>query len=247
MFFIRNLLVLCVIFFVSIASVFWMTIPEKQEYIRDNLDQIEDLPIPESVIDDFESENPSSTVFDGLVNPTYGDLATWSWPWSLSSLISDGLDWPITRSAFDAISTATTPTPPVPPVPPTPPVPPSAPGPCDLSFDENGTASKSLEWALDDCLKWTDLVNAEEDLALEWVWAKRFITDWTTNIATLLGLLAVWAIVYGWLLMTLSWGEDEKIKKWKDIVKWAIIGFLWVLFAGVLIRLVVEVIFFLAS
>jgi hypothetical protein len=39
------------------------------------------------------------------------------------------------------------------------------------------------------------------------------VINWTTNIATLLGLLAIGAIVYGGLLMTLSVGEDEKVKK----------------------------------
>jgi hypothetical protein len=41
----------------------------------------------------------------------------------------------------------------------------------------------------------------------------------------------------------LSGGNDDKIKKAKDIVKWWIVWFLWVISAGLLIALVVNIMF----
>ncbi len=76
---------------------------------------------------------------------------------------------------------------------------------------------------------------------------KQKVVFWTNSIATALSLFAIGAIVYGGLMMTISWGEDEKITKWKDIVKWALIGFLAAISAWAVVRLVVEVIFAVAS
>jgi len=75
---------------------------------------------------------------------------------------------------------------------------------------------------------------------------KAKLVYWTTQLGGLLWLLAVGAIVYGGLMMTLSWGEDEKVKKWKDIVKWAMLWFLAVIAAGWVVRLIVEVMFSVA-
>ena len=96
--------------------------------------------------------------------------------------------------------------------------------------------------ALDGCI-WssTSLVTAP-DYTVEGGF-KYMLQRWTTAIAGVLGLFAVWAIVYGALLMTLSAGEDEKIKKGKDIVKWSILWFIAVVTAGGLIALVVNFIF----
>jgi hypothetical protein len=75
---------------------------------------------------------------------------------------------------------------------------------------------------------------------------KATINRWTTQLSALLGLLAVGAIVYGGLMMTISWWDDEKIKKWKDIVKWSMLWFLGLIAASWIVRLVVEVMFFVA-
>lgn len=117
---------------------------------------------------------------------------------------------------------------------------------------EHTFASCVYDWAgdvgaaLDGCI-WssTTLVTAW-DYTVEWGF-KYMIQRWTTAIAGVLGLFAVWAIVYGALLMTLSAGEDEKIKKGKDIVKWSILWFIWVVAAGGLISLVVNFIFAVGS
>jgi hypothetical protein len=103
---------------------------------------------------------------------------------------------------------------------------------------------------LGNCIKWSDLVWASaaeiaKDGKIEWE-IKEKIVYWTTQLAWLLALLSVGAIVYGGLMMTISGGEDEKIKKWKDIVKWAMLGFLGLIVAWWIVRLIVEVMFSVA-
>ncbi len=100
--------------------------------------------------------------------------------------------------------------------------------------------------AIDNCLSDSDIVASNGTFSVENQF-KTKINTWTRAIAGILALLAVGSIVYGGLLMTLSAGEDEKIKKGKDVVKWSIIGFLWVITAGWLISLVVNFIFGVAS
>lgn len=100
----------------------------------------------------------------------------------------------------------------------------------------------SVGWQFDNCLSWTQLVNSRGDMSLTWGF-KTQVTKWTTNVATLLWLLAIGAIVYGWLLMTLSAWEEEKVKKWKDIVKWSLLWFLALILAWALVRIVIEFIF----
>jgi len=103
----------------------------------------------------------------------------------------------------------------------------------------------SVTDSLSGCLGDTDLVNPGDGL-IEGSIKQQFVT-WTNSIASALALFAVWAIVYGWLMMTISIWEEEKIKKWKDIVKWAAIWFLAAISAWAIVRLVVEVIFSVAS
>lgn len=102
----------------------------------------------------------------------------------------------------------------------------------------NGNVANSL----DGCLRWSSLVDASGPTLIEWN-VKIQIINWTNAIAGFLWLVAVGAIVYGWLLMTLSVGEDEKIKKGKDIVKWALLGFLALITAWAIVRIVVELMY----
>ena len=108
-------------------------------------------------------------------------------------------------------------------------------------------AGASITSNLDGCLSGSDsmLVNPGDGLIESGI--KQKVVFWTNSIATALSLFAIGAIVYGGLMMTISWGEDEKITKWKDIVKWALIGFLAAISAWAVVRLVVEVIFAVAS
>ena len=92
---------------------------------------------------------------------------------------------------------------------------------------------------VDGCLEGSKLVPPGDDLLIEW-WFKDKVLDWTTKIAWFLWLMAVWAIVFGSFMMVISTWEEEKIKKAKDMIKWAILWFLWIILAASLIALVVS-------
>ncbi len=106
---------------------------------------------------------------------------------------------------------------------------------CDFnSWD----VKSSLDWCLENS---NSLVTTNGwDLKVEWGFKDK-INNWIKNIAGMLWLVAIWAIVYAWLMMTLSSWDDEKIKKSKDIVKWAVLGFLWVVWASALIAIIINV------
>lgn len=112
----------------------------------------------------------------------------------------------------------------------------------DISFAADCDYSGgSIANELEKCLEDSDLVDPGDALIEKWVQQK--FLSWTSALWWLLGLLAVGAIVYGAFLMTVSGGNDENIKKGKDIVKWSLIGFFALISAGSLLRLVTEVIF----
>jgi hypothetical protein len=95
-------------------------------------------------------------------------------------------------------------------------------------------------------MKWTKLIQVDWKATIEWEFKEK-INWWTNNIALFLGLLAVWSVVYGWLMMTLSAWEDERIKKAKDIVKWGLVGFLWVVMATTIVTLVINLMYWFAG
>ena len=93
----------------------------------------------------------------------------------------------------------------------------------------------TLDW----CLSGSDLVNPWN--AEIWAWeVKSKILGWVTKIWWFFGLMAIWAIVWGAFMMVISAWEEEKVKKAKDMVKWSIIWFLWIVLASSLIALVVN-------
>ncbi len=70
-------------------------------------------------------------------------------------------------------------------------------------------------------------------------WFKEKIQSWIETIAGILWLFAVWAIAFWWFMLVISTWEEDKLKKWKDILKWWIIWFLWVVSAWVFIRIII--------
>ncbi len=107
--------------------------------------------------------------------------------------------------------------------------------------DFDPTASSSAKKALEECLNGTSVVPVDNvDLATGF---QTVIVWWVNNIAILLGILAVWSIVFGSLLLTLSTWEDEKIKKAKDVIKWWILGFLGVVTASTIVTIVVKIMY----
>jgi len=108
----------------------------------------------------------------------------------------------------------------------------------DCKYQDDGT---SISDNIDNCLRWSALADWD-DASVE-LWFRENINTWTQALAWFLGIFAVWSIVYGGLLMTLSAWDDEKIKKAKDVVKWWMIGFVCVISASAVILLVVNIMF----
>ncbi len=100
-------------------------------------------------------------------------------------------------------------------------------------------AAPDLVWAVnfwlervDDSLKWADIENADQA-----VWS---ITNLVAYLVWFFYLIAViFGIYAGFLIMT-SWGDDEKVKKWKNIFIYVIIGLIVVFLASTVIRFVVD-------
>lgn len=104
---------------------------------------------------------------------------------------------------------------------------------------------ESVSELLDQCrpgdLVWTSWKYTVEDEF------KKQISKWVQNISSILWILAIWALVYAALLMTISAWEDEKIKKAKDIIKWTIIWFVWLISAWSIIYIVINAIYWLSA
>jgi hypothetical protein len=117
-----------------------------------------------------------------------------------------------------------------------------------FSLPESFSACTYSDWqpvwsALDSCLNWSALVDWNNvKLTADW-WFQTKVKQWTTNIALYLWVFAVWSIVVWGLMLTLSAWEEEKVKKAKDIVKWWIIWFLWIIFAAWIISTIVRIIY----
>ncbi len=101
-----------------------------------------------------------------------------------------------------------------------------------------GNLSDIVEW----CLKDTGVYIPKWDAKIEGN-LKGIIVGWTQTIAVFLGFLSVFWIVLGSLFLTLSWGEDDKVNKGKNIIKWSIIWLLAVMFAGTVVVMVVNIMY----
>lgn len=110
----------------------------------------------------------------------------------------------------------------------------------------NYTPGWDVTKLVENCMNDTSVVAIKEEWTIEWGF-KIKIQKWTNNIALFLALLSVGSVIYGGLMMTLSVWEDEKIKKAKDIVKWALVWFLGVVLATTIVTLVINVIYWLAK
>lgn len=103
-----------------------------------------------------------------------------------------------------------------------------------------------VKGAVSGCLKTnTNLVGTEKtgDLKLTWDGFKAIIKNWVKVIGGILGILAVWGIVYGSFLMVVSQWDEEKFSKAKEIIKWSLIWFLALVSASALIAAVVSIVF----
>ena len=69
------------------------------------------------------------------------------------------------------------------------------------------------------------------DMKVNW-WAKEFVEEIILRISAFLFVIAVWVIAYWCIIIVASNWEEEEIKKWKDIIKWTLIWFLWLVSAA---------------
>jgi hypothetical protein len=57
--------------------------------------------------------------------------------------------------------------------------------------------------------------------------------------------LAVWSIAYGSMVIVTSVWADDKITKWRNIIKWSLVWFLILVSAAWLIKLIIYVMYWL--
>lgn len=94
-----------------------------------------------------------------------------------------------------------------------------------------------ITWALENCLSNSDLVEWAADLEYWFSWT---LKEWINNISVFLWIWAVLWIVYGSFMLTISTWEDEKVNKAKWIIKWSIIGFIWLIMSFFIINLIIR-------
>lgn len=107
-------------------------------------------------------------------------------------------------------------------------------------YDESSDVSTNLNNFAPDTLVWTNV----DKYTVE-TWFKTQISTIVKNISIALSLIAVWALVFAGLKMTLSQWKDEDLKKAKDIIKWTLIWYLWMISAWAIIAIVINFIYWL--
>ncbi|MDD3302841.1 MAG: hypothetical protein PHN31_04735, partial [Candidatus Gracilibacteria bacterium] len=55
-------------------------------------------------------------------------------------------------------------------------------------------------------------------------WFKDLMLSYIGKISTVLAVVAIGSIAYGSMMMVISGGNDDKIKKGRKIIQWALIG-----------------------
>jgi hypothetical protein len=108
----------------------------------------------------------------------------------------------------------------------------------ECKYNESGELSDFLDDCKPDSVVWTPNMKVEDGF-------KEILEKWVVNISLVLWIFAVGSLVYGWFLLQLSAGEDEKIKKAKNIIKWTLIWFVLMISASGIIYLVIQVFFWL--
>ncbi|MDD5212921.1 MAG: hypothetical protein PHG82_00630 [Candidatus Gracilibacteria bacterium] len=105
-------------------------------------------------------------------------------------------------------------------------------------YDESSDVSTNLNNFAPDTLVGTNVDKYTVETGF-----KTQISTIVKNISIALSLIAVGALVFAGLKMTLSQGKDEDLKKAKDIIKWTLIGYLGMISAGAIIAIVINFIY----
>lgn len=106
-------------------------------------------------------------------------------------------------------------------------------------YDDNASISEFLN----DCkpkkvVGWNEQYNMEIER-----WFKDIINDWAKNLALILWVWAVGSLVYAWLLLQFNGWEDQNTEKAKNIIKWTLIGFGWMISISAFIYIIINVMF----
>jgi hypothetical protein len=107
---------------------------------------------------------------------------------------------------------------------------------CNLAWD----IWSSLEW----CLWNKDVIQWPSDLRVE-SWFKDLVIGFIETISIILAILAVWSIAYWSMVIVTSIWNEEKIKKWRNIIQWALVWFLILVSASWIIKLIIYIIYWL--
>ncbi len=105
------------------------------------------------------------------------------------------------------------------------------------------SAWSNISWFLNNC-KPTKLVWTTKKYDLNTLKTETIKIFW--NISTVIWIIAVLMIVIAWLMMQFSGGDDWKVKKAKDIIKWTLIWIFVIWMAWTIVFVVINFIFSLS-
>ena len=107
----------------------------------------------------------------------------------------------------------------------------------DNSIDtSNKIGTKSFLW-------WAITVTTSANWGYEIKDLKGKILFITTNLLLLASLLAIWWIVYAWVLFTTAYWDDKHITKAKDAIKRSLIGFALALISQQLVNAIINLVY----
>jgi hypothetical protein len=106
---------------------------------------------------------------------------------------------------------------------------------CEL-WSDIGSSLESCLWNKDVIQWWNLKVES---------WFKLLIISFIDTISIILAILAVWSIAYWSMVIVTSIWNEEKIKKWRNIIQWALVWFLILVSASWIIKLIIYIIYWL--
>lgn len=110
----------------------------------------------------------------------------------------------------------------------------------DCTYEDGGELSDFLTKCKPKQVAWYG------DYKLDWGF-KTQVNTWIKNISLTLWFLAVGVLVYAGMLFQFAAGEDEKINKAKNLIKYTLLGFLLLISAGSIIFVIINIVYFLAG
>lgn len=97
--------------------------------------------------------------------------------------------------------------------------------------------------SLEACLDGSDVLQADDLTVTSWF--KKMIVWFIQKISTILAILAVWSIAYWSMVIVTSVWSDDKIKKWRNIIKWSLLWFLILVSASWIIKIIIYFVYWL--